>query len=88
MKMRCIFPPISMAMQGLLELEGSLASVLVHLVKRDREASAMLDASSLDTDAVVSVVKERLHGLLGTSTDVTSSMAEKVVSPPPLFVHL
>lgn len=77
-----------MAMQGLLELEGSLASVLVHLVKRDREASAMLDASSLDTDAVVSVVKERLHGLLGTSTDVTSSMAEKVVSPPPLFVHL
>ncbi|KAL5500195.1 hypothetical protein EMCRGX_G011713 [Ephydatia muelleri] len=65
--------------KGLLELEGSLASVLVHLVKRDREASAMLDASSLDTDEVVSVVKERLHGLLRTPTDVTSSMAEKVI---------
>ena len=38
----------------------------------------MLDASSLDTDEVVSVVKERLHGLLRTPADVTSSMAEKV----------
>lgn len=65
--------------KGLLELEGSLASVLVHLVKRDHEASAMLDASSLDTDEVVSVVKERLHGLLRTPTDITSSMAEKII---------
>ena len=55
-----------------------MASVLVHLVKRDHEASAMLDASSLDTDEVVSVVKERLHGLLRTPTDITGSVAEKV----------
>eukprot|EP00731_Ephydatia_muelleri_P035905 Em0177g4a len=37
--------------KGLLELEGNVASILVHLVKRDQHATAMLDHSA--TDALV-----------------------------------
>lgn len=32
--------------KGLLDLEGSLASILVHLVKRDQNATDMLDTST------------------------------------------
>ena len=33
-------------MQGLLDLEGSLASVRTHLVKRDQHATDLLDTSN------------------------------------------
>ena len=32
--------------KGMLDLEGELASILVHLVKRDENATAMLDTST------------------------------------------
>ena len=32
--------------KGMLDLEGELASILVHLVKRDENATAMLDTSN------------------------------------------
>ena len=40
--------------KGLLDLEGGIASILVHLVKRDQNATNMLDTS---TDATVALQK-------------------------------
>ena len=65
-------------LQGLLELEGNLASVLVHLVKRDDVATAMLDVSCANVEEVLAEVKERLHTTLKSSEDVTDSTIAKV----------
>ncbi|KAL5500255.1 hypothetical protein EMCRGX_G011780 [Ephydatia muelleri] len=65
--------------KGLLELEGNLASVLVHLVKRDAVATAMLDVSCANVEEVLAEVKERLHTTLKSSEDITDSTIAKLV---------
>lgn len=47
-------------MQGLLDLEGNPASVLVHLVKRDQAATNMLDTSTGAQDAMNRYVRSYL----------------------------
>ena len=42
--------------QGLLDLEGNLASTLVHLVKRDQNATNMLDTSTSAQEAMLKYV--------------------------------
>ena len=49
--------------QGLLDLEGSLASVLVHLVKRDQAATNMLDTFT-DAQDAMNNIKEKLHEMM------------------------
>ena len=53
--------------KGLLDLEGNLASILVHLVKRDENATEMLDSATEST--------ELLDRLVGTHTSPLSSVA-------------
>ena len=67
--------------QGLLELEGNVASILVHLVKRDQHATAMLDHSATDAGTVKDRVKARLDGLLMTSGDITEEIIKEVCAP-------
>lgn len=43
-------PLLFLCPQGLLDLEGNVASVLVHLVKRDQNATNMLDTSTTAHD--------------------------------------
>ncbi|KAL5500251.1 hypothetical protein EMCRGX_G011776 [Ephydatia muelleri] len=64
---------------GLLELEGNVASVLVHLVKRDQHATAMLDHSATDAGSVKSTVKERLDRYLMTPGDITEDLVKELV---------
>ena len=63
----------------MLDLEGNLASVLVHLVKRDQAATNMLDTSTDAQDAMNSV-KEHLHGLMRSNHDFTDNGYEEVWS--------
>eukprot|EP00731_Ephydatia_muelleri_P011804 Em0006g698a len=65
--------------KGLLELEGNVASILVHLVKRDQHATAMLDHSATDAGTVKDRVKARLDGLLMTSGDITEEIIKELV---------
>ena len=58
-------------------MEGSLASVLVHLVKRDHEATNMLDTSTRAQDAM-SIVKERLHEMMRSEEDFDESSYSEV----------
>ena len=69
---------VSLNPQGLLELEGNVASVLVHLVKRDQHATAMLDHSATDAGSVKSTVKERLDRYLMTPGDITEDLVKEV----------
>ena len=64
-------------MQGLLDLEGSLASVLVHLVKRDQAATNMLDKFTDAQDAMNSV-KERLHEMMRSEEDFNEDSYSEV----------
>ncbi len=69
----------------MLDLEGNLASVLVHLVKRDQAATNMLDTST-DTRAqeAMIAVKKRLHSLMRSTSDFTPASYTEV-SPTPLL---
>ncbi len=69
----------------MLDLEGNLASVLVHLVKRDQAATNMLDTST-DTRAqeAMITVKKRLHSLMRSTSDFTSTSYTEVSPTPPL----
>ena len=64
-------------MQGLLDLEGSLASVLVHLVKRDQAATNMLDSFTDAQDAMHNV-KERLHAMMRSEEDFNEDSYSEV----------
>ena len=75
MHITCLVTPSS---QGLLELEGNVASILVHLVKRDQHATAMLDHSATDAGTVKDTVKERLDELLMTTGDITEDLVKEV----------
>ena len=55
-----------------------MASVLVHLVKRDQHATAMLDHSATDAGSVKSTVKERLDRYLMTPGDITEDLVKEV----------
>ena len=66
-----------MCMQGLLDLEGNLASVLVHLVKRDQAATNMLDSFTDAQDAMNSV-KERLHKMMMSEEDFNEDSYSEV----------
>ena len=70
-------PPPSPHIQGLLDLEGSLASVLVHLVKRDQAATNMLDTFTDAQDAMNSV-KERLHEMMRSEDDFNEESYSEV----------
>ena len=58
-----------------------MASILVHLVKRDQHATAMLDHSATDVGTVKDRVKERLDGLLMTPGDITEEVIKEVCGP-------
>jgi hypothetical protein len=64
-------------MQGLLDLEGNLASVLVHLVKRDQAATNMLD-SFTDAHIAMNSVKERLHEMMRSEEDFSQDSYSEV----------
>ena len=64
--------------QGLLDLEGSLASVLVHLVKRDQAATNMLD-SFTDAQVAMNSVKERLHEMMMSEEDFNEDSYSEVL---------
>ena len=64
--------------QGLLDLEGSLASVLVHLVKRDQAATNMLD-SFTDAQVAMNSVKERLHEMMRSEEDFNEDSYSEVL---------
>ena len=80
--------------KGLLDLEGNLASILVHLVKRDENATEMLDTSTdsveaLDKSVINSLdpfsficllcrVKQRLHQHLQSTEDFNEDTIEQV----------
>ena len=61
----------------MLDLEGSLASVLVHLVKRDQPATNMLDTST-DAQVAMNSVKERLQSMMHSSEDFADESVSKV----------
>ena len=52
--------------------------MLVHLVKRDQHATAMLDHSATDAGSVKTTVKERLDELLMTTGDITDDLVKEV----------
>ena len=56
--------------QGLLDLEGNIASILVHIVRQDQAATNMLDTFTGAQDAMNNV-KERLHTLMRSTSDFT-----------------
>ena len=47
---------VTLTLKGLLDLEGNLASTLVHLVKRDQNATNMLDTSTSAQEAMLKYV--------------------------------
>lgn len=61
----------------MLDLEGNLASILVHLVKRNEAVTDMLDTSTDAQDAMNSV-KERLHRYMRSNNDFTERNYKEV----------
>jgi inositol hexakisphosphate/diphosphoinositol-pentakisphosphate kinase len=70
--------------KGLLDLEGSLASVRTHLVKRDQHATDLLDTSN-GADDIIRSVKEDLHLMMRSAEDFTED-SYKTVSVQPLII--
>ena len=50
--------------KGLLDLEGNLASILVQLVKRDQNATNMLDTSSDATEGLTKYCIIKTYNIL------------------------
>jgi inositol hexakisphosphate/diphosphoinositol-pentakisphosphate kinase len=70
--------------KGLLALEGNLASILVHLVKRDQNATMMLDTSN-ESSEQLHKVKQTLHHCLKADNDFDHFSIQQLAptrSPP------
>ncbi|KAI6647990.1 Inositol hexakisphosphate and diphosphoinositol-pentakisphosphate kinase 1 isoform X12 [Oopsacas minuta] len=65
--------------KGMLELEGSLPSTLVHLVKCDDDSTSLLDTSSND-NIIMANAKNRLHQVMKTNQIFNDGMIEQLAS--------